>query len=68
MCVTRRILPGLKYIAENRLSSSASGTDPLNGVFPGKATLPQFYPLVDNSNCAAMSNTAQLAGVAQLLP
>jgi len=47
----------LKYIAENRLSSSASGTDPLNGVFPGKATLPQFYPLVDNSNCAAMSNT-----------
>ncbi|GLR10734.1 two-component system sensor histidine kinase RcsC [Mixta theicola] len=47
----------LKYIAENRLNNSANGTDVLNGVFPGKATLPQFYPLVVNSNCSAMSNT-----------
>ena len=47
----------LKYIAENRLNNSANGMDLLNGVFPGKVTLPQFYPLAVNSTCASMSST-----------
>ncbi|MCU5771337.1 two-component system sensor histidine kinase RcsC [Erwiniaceae bacterium BAC15a-03b] len=47
----------LKYIAENRLNSSANGMDMLNGVFPGKATLPQFYPLYADSDCSSMSST-----------
>ncbi len=29
----------------------------MNGVFPGKSTLPQFYPLYADSDCSAMSNT-----------
>jgi len=47
----------LKFIAENRLNTSSSGLDVLNGVFPGKSTLPQFYPLYADSDCSAMSNT-----------
>lgn len=47
----------LKYIAENRLNSSANGMDVLNGVFPGKTALPQFYPLYSDSDCSSMSNT-----------
>lgn len=47
----------LKYIAENRLNASANGLDVLNGVFPGKASLPQFYPLYSDSDCSAMSDT-----------
>ncbi|KAB8312247.1 two-component system sensor histidine kinase RcsC [Erwinia endophytica] len=47
----------LKFIVENRLNSSANGLDVLNGVFPGKVTLPQFYPLYSDSDCNAMSNT-----------
>lgn len=47
----------LKYIAENRLNASANGLDVLNGVFPGKTALPQFYPLYSDSDCSAMSDT-----------
>ncbi len=47
----------LKYIAENRLNASANGLDVLNGVFPGKTSLPQFYPLYSDSDCSAMSDT-----------
>ncbi|MGE9552771.1 two-component system sensor histidine kinase RcsC [Erwinia amylovora] len=47
----------LKFIAENRLNSSTNGLDVLNGVFPGKIALPQFYPLYSDSDCSAMSNT-----------
>lgn len=47
----------LKYIAENRLNSSANGLDVMNGVFPGKTALPQFYPLYADSDCSSMSNT-----------
>lgn len=47
----------LKFIAENRLNSPTNGLDVLNGVFPGKITLPQFYPLYSDSDCSAMSNT-----------
>ncbi len=47
----------LKYIAENRLTASANGLDVLNGVFPGKASLPQFSPLYSDSDCSAMSDT-----------
>ncbi len=47
----------LKFIAENRLNSSANGLDVLNGVFPGKTALPQFFPLYSDSDCSAMSNT-----------
>ncbi|WP_428943572.1 two-component system sensor histidine kinase RcsC [Pantoea sp. FN060301] len=46
----------LKYIAENRLNASANGLDVLNGLFPGKITLPQFYPLYADSDCGVMSN------------
>ncbi|MGK6327671.1 two-component system sensor histidine kinase RcsC [Erwinia sp. DT-104] len=46
----------LKYIAENRLNASANGLDVLNGVFPGKTALPQFYPLYSDSDCSAMSD------------
>ncbi|MFU9136866.1 two-component system sensor histidine kinase RcsC [Erwinia tasmaniensis] len=47
----------LKFIAENRLNASANGLDVLNGVFPGKTTLPQFFPLYSDSDCSGMSNT-----------
>jgi len=47
----------LKYIAENRLNASANGLDVLNGVFTGKTTPPQFYPLYSDSDCSAMSGT-----------
>lgn len=47
----------LKLIAENSHNTSSSGLDVLNGVFPGKSTLPQFYPLYANSDCSTMSNT-----------
>ncbi|MFS2224436.1 two-component system sensor histidine kinase RcsC [Pantoea sp. B65] len=47
----------LKYIAENRLSSSANGTDMLNGASSGKVTLPQFYPLYADSDCSSMSTS-----------
>lgn len=48
----------LKYIAENRLnaSSSGSGLDMLSNAFSGKVTPPQFYPLSSGSDCSAMSN------------
>jgi two-component system capsular synthesis sensor histidine kinase RcsC len=47
----------LKFIAENRLNTSVSRLDAINGVFPVKATAPQFYPLYADSDCNAMSNT-----------
>ena len=47
----------LQFIAENRLNASTSGLDVLNGVFPGKGTAPQFYPLYADSDCSAMSST-----------
>lgn len=47
----------LKFIAENRLNASANGLDVLNGMFPGKTTLPQFYPFYSDSDCSIMSNT-----------
>ncbi|EXU75163.1 two-component system sensor histidine kinase RcsC [Erwinia mallotivora] len=46
----------LKFIAENRLNASANGLDVLNGMFPGKNTLPQFYPLYSDSDCGTMSS------------
>lgn len=46
----------LKYIAENRLNATANGLDVLNGLFPGKVALPQFYPLYADSDCSVMSN------------
>ncbi len=47
----------LKYIAENRLNTSASDLTLLHRFFPGKATLPQFYPLSADADCTAMSNS-----------
>lgn len=47
----------LKFIAENRLNASVNGLDAMNGLFPGKSALPQFYPLYSDSDCTAMSNT-----------
>ncbi|WP_312240217.1 two-component system sensor histidine kinase RcsC [Pantoea sp.] len=47
----------LKYITENRLTSSASGLDMFSGPLPGKATLPQYSPLFSDADCTSMSNT-----------
>jgi len=51
------VMRELKYITENRLTSSSSGLDMLNGVLPGKSTLPQFTPLFSDGDCSSMSNT-----------
>ena len=47
----------LKYITENRLANSTNGLDVLNGIMPGKVTLPQYTPLFSNADCSSMSNT-----------
>ncbi|RWR01324.1 histidine kinase [[Pantoea] beijingensis] len=46
----------LKYIAENRLNASSADQDLMNRVLPGKVESPQFYPLLADSDCNAMSN------------
>jgi len=51
------VMRELKYITENRLSSSANGLDMLNGLPAGKSTLPQFTPLFSDGDCTSMSNT-----------
>jgi len=51
------VMRELKYISENRLTSASSGLDMINGVLPGKSTLPQFTPLFSNGDCSSMSNT-----------
>ena len=51
------VMRELKYITENRLTSASSGLDMLNGVLPGKSTLPQFTPLFSDGDCSSMSNT-----------
>ncbi|NWA64138.1 two-component system sensor histidine kinase RcsC [Pantoea sp. B9002] len=51
------VMRELKYITENRLSSSANGLDVLNGLPPGKGALPQFTPLFSDGDCTSMSNT-----------
>ncbi|HAK34666.1 MAG TPA: two-component system sensor histidine kinase/response regulator, partial [Pantoea sp.] len=51
------IMRELKYITENRLTSASSGLDMINGVLPGKSTLPQFTPLFSDGDCSSMSNT-----------
>ncbi|OON37127.1 two-component system sensor histidine kinase/response regulator [Izhakiella australiensis] len=48
----------LKFIAENRLSSSANGLDMVNGVLADKNTnLLEFYPLDSSADCNVMSST-----------
>ncbi len=47
----------LKFIVENRLNASASGLDVINGVFPGRNSLPEFEPLYSDSDCGRMSTT-----------
>ncbi|MDU1573813.1 MAG: two-component system sensor histidine kinase RcsC [Pantoea sp.] len=51
------VMRELKYITENRLTSASSGLDMINGVLPGKSTLPQFTPLFSDGDCSSMSNT-----------
>ena len=51
------VMRELKYITENRLTSASNGLDVLNGVLPGKTTLPQFTPLFSDGDCSSMSNT-----------
>ncbi|RPE00381.1 two-component system sensor histidine kinase RcsC [Candidatus Pantoea deserta] len=51
------VMRELKYITENRLTSTSSGLDMLKGVMPGKSTLPQFTPLFSDGDCSSMSNT-----------
>lgn len=45
------IVREIKYVAENRLSSSLTGLDMLNGVFAGKVSQPQYLPLYPTSVC-----------------
>ena len=58
------VMRELKYITENRLSSSVNGLDMLNGMPGGKSTLPQFTPLFTDGDCTSMSNT----GVTRSIP
>lgn len=51
------VMRELKYITENRLTSSASGLDVLNGIPTSKGTLPQFTPLFSDGDCTSMSST-----------
>ncbi|WP_416412034.1 two-component system sensor histidine kinase RcsC [Pantoea sp. App145] len=51
------VMRELKYITENRLTSSASGLDVLNGMPTSKGTLPQFTPLFSDGDCTSMSST-----------
>ena len=39
------IIRDIKYMAENRLNGSVSSLDMFSGVFPGKGSPPQFFPL-----------------------
>ncbi|MEA9389182.1 two-component system sensor histidine kinase RcsC [Acerihabitans sp. TG2] len=48
---TASIAREIKYVAENRLSSSLTGLDMLNGVFAGKVSRPQYIPLYPTSRC-----------------
>ncbi|ASL98515.1 two-component system sensor histidine kinase RcsC [Serratia marcescens] len=45
------IIRDIKYMAENRLNGSVSSLDMFSGVFPGKGSPPQFFPLYPESNC-----------------
>ncbi|MTD28662.1 two-component system sensor histidine kinase RcsC [Erwinia sorbitola] len=51
------VMRELKFIAENRLNNVSGNPETLNGVFSGKVSPPQFYPLYADSDCSAMSNT-----------
>ena len=46
------IIRDIKYMAENRLNGSVSSMDMFSGIFPGKTSSPEFFPLYPESNCS----------------
>lgn len=46
------IMREIKYVAENRLNAGLAGLDMLNGVFAGKTSRPEFFPLYPSSDCS----------------
>ncbi|WBL73791.1 two-component system sensor histidine kinase RcsC [Serratia liquefaciens] len=50
------IIRDIKYMAENRLNGSVSSMDMFSGIFPGKSSPPEFFPLYPESNCS-LNNT-----------
>lgn len=49
------IIRDIKYMAENRLNGSVSSLDMFSGIFPGKSSPPEFFPLYPESNCSLNS-------------